>query len=59
MTIRKAITTRAIAFPSNWFLSMWIRMETHSFFEDASKTIRRDGRRSNSATAMREAQQHG
>jgi hypothetical protein len=31
----------------------------HSFFEDASETIRRDGRRSNSASAVREAQQHG
>jgi hypothetical protein len=59
MTIKRLITTKAITFPSSCFLSMWTRMERTPFLKDAPKTIRRDRRRSNSATAMREAQQHG
>jgi hypothetical protein len=52
--ITRLITTKGMAFPSSCFLSMWTRMGA-LLFEDAPKTIRRDGRRSSGTTAMHEA----
>jgi hypothetical protein len=58
MTIKKVITTKAIASPSSRFISRWTRIEQHSLFAEAAKQISLSCRRSNSVPAIHEAQQH-
>src|SRR5258708_33124033 len=58
MTIKRVITTKAIASASSHFLSRWTRIEQHSSLRKLQNKISLSCRFSNGVSAMHEAQQH-
>ena len=57
MTVKRVITTKAIAAPSGCFLSVWIRIEQHSSLRKLRYKQALAAAGSNSVPAMHEAQQ--